>query len=362
MTKKAAELFLASTELAKARGEFIDAAAARMTIGELGALWLKSQTHLKPSTLRVVEMAWRVHVAPEWAVRGIGGVLHSEVQAWVSALTREMSATSVLRAYGILAAILDVAVKDRRLALNPARSVTLPRKVKKAHVYLSHEEVWRLAGASSGHDTLVLMLAYTGLRWGEVTGLKVKHLNALRRRVNVTENAVAYGQVIHIGTPKSHEARSVPYPQFLAEPIAQLCYGKGPDDLLFGDGNTHMRRPNTSKNQTSWFIRALASAELESMTVHDLRHSAASLAISAGANVKAVQRMLGHASAAMTLDTYADLFDDDLDAVSVALDQAASKSNVGKMWANGERAHGQKSNVPVNVGSLNLNSCAEGGT
>lgn len=59
------------------------------------------------------------------------------------------------------------------------------------------------------------------------------------------------------------------------------------------------------------------------MTVHDLRHTAASLAVSAGANVKAVQRMLGHASAAMTLDVYADLFDDDLDAVAAALDGAA---------------------------------------
>lgn len=58
------------------------------------------------------------------------------------------------------------------------------------------------------------------------------------------------------------------------------------------------------------------------LTLHDLRHAAASLAISAGAKVRAVQRMLGHASAAMTLDTYADLFDDDLDAVADALSAA----------------------------------------
>ncbi len=56
---------------------------------------------------------------------------------------------------------------------------------------------------------------------------------------------------------------------------------------------------------------------------HELRHTAASLAVSSGANVKAVQRMLGHASAALTLDTYADLFDDDLDAVADRLDDAA---------------------------------------
>jgi integrase len=70
------------------------------------------------------------------------------------------------------------------------------------------------------------------------------------------------------------------------------------------------------------------------MTPHDLRHTAASLAVSAGANVKAVQRMLGHASAAMTLDVYADLFDDDLDAVAIALNEGASAASVGKPWAN----------------------------
>jgi integrase len=62
------------------------------------------------------------------------------------------------------------------------------------------------------------------------------------------------------------------------------------------------------------------------VTPHDLRHTAASLAVSAGANVKAVQRMLGHASAAMTLDLYADLFDDDLEAVATALDKARTEA------------------------------------
>ena len=72
------------------------------------------------------------------------------------------------------------------------------------------------------------------------------------------------------------------------------------------------------------------------MSPHDLRHTAASLAVSSGANVKAVQRMLGHAGAAMTLDVYADLFDDDLDAVAVALNQGAAGSDVGKPWARDE--------------------------
>jgi integrase len=58
---------------------------------------------------------------------------------------------------------------------------------------------------------------------------------------------------------------------------------------------------------------------VQAIMPHDLRHTCASLAVSAGVNVLALQRMLGHKSAKVTLDTYADLFDDDLDAVAVTL-------------------------------------------
>ncbi|WP_338014672.1 tyrosine-type recombinase/integrase [Agromyces mariniharenae] len=97
--------------------------------------------------------------------------------------------------------------------------------------------------------------------------------------------------------------------------------------MLFSDrSGGHLTTPTVRAN--SWFDQALDGAGLERMTIHDLRHTAASLAVSAGANVKAVQRMLGHASAAMTLDTYSDLFDDDLDAVAVRLDEAAARAGV----------------------------------
>jgi integrase len=74
------------------------------------------------------------------------------------------------------------------------------------------------------------------------------------------------------------------------------------------------------------FDPALQRAGLGDLTPHELRHTAASLAVAAGANVKAVQRMLGHASAAMTLDVYSGLFDDDLDAVADRLDEAAVRA------------------------------------
>jgi integrase len=335
--KRDAEVFLASVVVSKAKGEFVDAGAARITVDALGKEWLNNQSHLKPSSYRPIESAWRVHVTPHWGARSVGSIRPSEVQAWVSQLGATRGATSVIRAYGVLAAVLDVALKDRRVSVNPARGVTLPRKGKKSRIYLSHNDVQRLADESGEWSTLILFLAYTGLRWGEATGLRVRHVDALKRRVNVSENAVALGAVVHVGTPKSHEARSVPYPRFLAEPVASLCEGKGRDELVFGGGLVHVPRPKTSEGMTSWFLRALKLAGLERMTIHDLRHTAASLAISSGANVKAVQRILGHASAAMTLDTYSDLFEDDLDAVSDALDAAKNSASVVKMLSRGAK-------------------------
>lgn len=322
--KEDAEVYLAGVTVSKSRGEYVDPADSKVTIGALGDAWLAAKVKsLKPSTYRSVEASWRVHVAPRWGTVPVGKIGHSAVRDWVSELSKDRSATVVLRAYGILAGILDVAERDRRIARNPARGLdNLPRKKRKQRAYLSHEEVQRLADASGDQSTLILVAAYTGLRWGELTALRVRDVDALRRRLQVVENAVRVGSVVHVGTPKTHEQRSVPFPAFLALPIAKLCEGKARDALLFGDGTTHLLRPQAGSTSRSWFVSALKTAGLERMTPHDLRHTAASLAISSGANVKAVQRMLGHASAAMTLDTYADLFDDDLNAVADALDQA----------------------------------------
>ncbi|MGO1266912.1 MAG: tyrosine-type recombinase/integrase [Microbacterium gubbeenense] len=337
-TKKAATARLAELTVSKNRGEYVNPADAKATISTLGADWLKArEAVMKPSSYRAVDSAWRVHVKGKWGPRDVGGVRHSEVQTWVSALAKTHSATTVLRAYGVLAAILDVAVKDRRVTRNVARGVTLPRKRSKGKTYLTHTQVRQLADASR-YPALVLFLAYTGLRWGEATGLRVKHVDTLRRRVSIEENAVMVGAFIEVGTPKTHEIRSVPYPPFLAPEIESAMKDKRRDDLLFGDGRLHMRLPNS---RDGWFAAAVKRVRADDddfprVTPHDLRHAAASLAISAGANVKAVQRMLGHASAAMTLDVYGDLFDDDLDAVAVALDQARQSQSVPKVFPHGD--------------------------
>lgn len=326
-----AQLFLASVTVSKALGEYIDPAASKLAVGYLADAWLRSKRPpmLKPSSYAVLEQCWRNHVAPVWAHRELSSIQRSEVQAWVAELASRRSRTTVVRSLGVLAGILDVAVDDRRLRTNPARHVrNLPQRGPiKPRVYLSHEQV-RLLASCSAHPTLVYVLGYTGLRWGEATALRVRSVNDARRRLAVEENAVLVRWDIHVGTPKSHERRSVPYPERLAPLIQAACAGKGPEGLLFGNGITHMKNDG---NERGWFATAVRRARaldpsIPRLTPHDLRHTAASLAISSGANVKAVQRMLGHASAAMTLDTYADLFDDDLDAVAAKLNEAMANT------------------------------------
>ncbi|WP_228515487.1 site-specific integrase [Agreia pratensis] len=203
-------------------------------------------------------------------------------------------------------------------------------------------------------DSLIRLLAYTGLRWGEAIGIRVGKVDFLRRRVQIDENAVRVGGRIVTGTPKTHERRSVPFPTFLADSLSADSLGKSRDDLIFGSGEIHLQTPSS---RDGWYEKAIRSAQaidpdFPRVTIHDLRHTAASLAISSGANVKAVQRMLGHKSAAMTLDTYADLFDDDLDAVATALGDARTRANVGKMWAIPDKARSSRQPDPRQMGDV----------
>lgn len=325
-TKRDAELFLASVELTKAQGTFLDPSRARVTIGELGPAWLAAKhAALKPSAYAPLEVAWRLRVKPRWGRAAITDIMHSDVKGWVAELNRQLGASVVIRTYGVLASILDDAVHDRRIALNPARGgkIGLPKKIASRHVYLTHRQVDRLAKASGDNATLIRTLAYTGLRWAEVAGLRVQAIDFGRSRIWVTQNAVEVGGEFFEGTPKSHKIRDVPMPPFLRDELERRVERLPRDALVFpSKSGTFMKRVRTSAHSKSWFKTAAEAVEVPSLHLHDLRHTAASLAVQAGANVKAIQRMLGHASAAMTLDVYADLFDDDLDAVSNALDRS----------------------------------------
>ncbi|WP_327316788.1 site-specific integrase [Microbacterium timonense] len=354
-TKRDAELFLARTEVARSDGSYTNPAAAKATVRELGTEWLRNKRHsLKASSYSSLETSWRVYVLPRWSDTRIGDIRASQVEQWIRELSEgtaptsrtkssgvagsPRSATVVYRALGVLAGILDTAVRDGRIPRNVARGAqNLPTKrSEKPRRYLTHEEVVSLAEAASTptYRTLILVLAYCGLRWSEAIGMHVRDVNFERDRIQVNRAAVEVEGRIVVGAPKNWERRIVPFPEFLEAPLRELCDGKGPDDLVFTDpdGN-HLRRAKTSVGTTSWFSAALERSGIERLTPHDLRHTAASLAISSGANVKAVQRMLGHKSAAMTLDTYADMFEDDLADVAARMNQGGLDADVTRLWS-----------------------------
>jgi integrase len=151
----------------------------------------------------------------------------------------------------------------------------------------------------------------------------VSDIDFLRRRIELHRNAVTVGRQTYLGTLKSGKNRTVVLPAFVVDALAETAKGKGCDELLWPSATGGYLGPPSSTE--SWLSGAVARCQaadptLPRITAHALRHAAASLAISAGANPKVVQRMLGHASAAMTLDVYADLFESDLDSVADRLD------------------------------------------
>ncbi len=172
-----AQDFAATVEVEKMSGEYVPPRLGNITVGELGPKWLQNkELRLKPSAYNSLETAWRIHVEPRWGKVRIVDIDLDAVETWVAALGRDHTvrgasvkgkgATVVIRAYGVLAGVLDSAVKGKRLARNPARGVdNLPHKEHKPRVYLGHEQVAVLADNAGKHRTLVLLLAYSGLRW-----------------------------------------------------------------------------------------------------------------------------------------------------------------------------------------------------
>ena len=131
------------------------------------------------------------------------------------------------------------------------------------------------------------------------------------------ENALRDSAGVIVGTPQAHEHRNVPISTSQADTLSRECDGKSRDDLVVGLGTSHLPR---TPSDTGWFVPHVRACQAIDPTFpfvipQDLHRTATSLAISAGANPKAQQQMLGHVSAVVTLDTYANLCEDDLQTV-----------------------------------------------
>ena len=324
--KADAERFLTTVESSKLVGSYIDPAAGRLTVETWATRWLDGQTHLKPSTRERYAGILREHVNPRWGTTKLADVSHGEVQTWVSQLAATRSAATTRKVHRVLSLVLAMAVKDGRLVRNPAAGVSLPRVAAAERRYLTHSQVGALAEACGPYRLVVLFLAYTGVRFGELAALRVGRLDLMRRRATIAESVTLVRGVQTWGTPKGHERREVPIPRFLVDELAAHVAGEPPDALVFPAVKGRALRAQVF--QRAVLTDAAEKLGIDGLHPHALRHTAASLAIASGANVKVVQQMLGHKSATMTLDLYGHLFPDQLDEVADRLDAAARAADV----------------------------------
>jgi integrase len=184
-----AERWLASVKTSLARGEWVDPALARVTVGDWAARWLADQVQLKPSTRFRYASLLRNQILPVWERVPLSAVTHADVGEWVRRMSEAgLSPATVRQAHRVFSLLIGLAIRDGRLPRNVTAEVRLPRAGRAEKVFLTHAQVAELARAAGPHGLIVLVLAYTGLRWGELAALRVKRVDLVRRRLVVAES------------------------------------------------------------------------------------------------------------------------------------------------------------------------------
>ncbi|WP_231991911.1 site-specific integrase [Mycobacterium sp. ACS4331] len=264
-------------------------------------------------------------IAGTFGRRPLVSVRPSEVQAWAADISRRQSAATARHSLGVLRRVFDYAVRDGAIHRNPAVGIKLPKVQGNDPRPLTHAQLWQLADRlkEPRDRVLVLVAGYCGLRWGELAALQWTDVDldasALRVVRAYSEEAVR-GEFSPV---KDHQARTVPIPQVVTDELRAWKGRQKSCGLVFPSATaTPLRNRNFRRDVLDDAVQAL---DLD-ITPHNLRDTAASLAIQAGASVVAVARLLGHESAATTLNHYAALFPSDLDDVAKRLDTAARKT------------------------------------
>jgi len=284
---------------------------------------MSTVVHLKPKTVQGYESLLRCWLLPEFRTAPLTSITPVRVKGWVAEITRGgLSSSRVRQSYQLLSMILKAAVESEYLAKTPCVGIRIPRVPKREARVLTEDQVDAAAAAieSHGYRTLVYMLAYGGLRWGEACALRRRRCDLLRCRVEIVESLSEVSGRFAFGEPKTYQRRWVRLPKIVAEMLAVhlATIPSDPDALVFTAGRRTPLR-NSNFRRRIWY-RALEAAGLPTVTLHDCRHTCASLLIRQGASIKAVQQQLGHSTPMVTLNVYAHLFEDDLDRLYEALD------------------------------------------
>ena len=229
-------------------------------------------------TARRVETSLRVHILPAIGDRAIASVRQSDIQGLVKGLYGTLAASSVKVTYSTVRSMFKAAVDDRELAASPCVRVKLPSGERKQRVIPSVETVHGIGERLGQWRVVVYVAAGLGLRPGEVFGLKVSDVDFLRRTVQLSRHL------------EQHRRQGL---------------------VFVGQDGGAVKRNTFSK------VWRCAAGDLR---LHDCRHVYASALINAGESVKTVQRRLGDASAAMTLDVYIHLWPESDERFRAAID------------------------------------------
>ncbi|WP_231997974.1 site-specific integrase [Mycobacterium sp. 1165196.3] len=304
--------------------------------GVVAEQWLLTKGHRKPKTLAGYRSLLDTVVLPKWADVPLKAITYADLSAWLSGL--KLSASRVRQAHQVIGAVYRYAVKAGLASKNPATEIDrrhdLPEEREAERHYLTLTQLLDLAGETGRFEALTLVLGFCGLRFGEAIALRRRDVGD---RELIVRRSVTYvqGQGMVETDTKTRRSRHVPVPDPVWH-LLDLPHDGG--DLLFPGKNGFLTlgeyrwQFDNAVKRLQEAAKAKRTEEAENgkpttpefpiISPHSLRHTCASLAISAGANVKVVQRLLGHATAAMTLDLYGHLMADDLTGVATALGNA----------------------------------------
>ncbi|HEU5373831.1 MAG TPA: tyrosine-type recombinase/integrase [Ktedonobacteraceae bacterium] len=297
----------------------------KQTVEQYLTHWLEDERRLRIAltSLMRYRSSLKAHIIPALGHIELSKLSREHVQSfYADLLDGGLSAGSIRHVHGLLTSALKDAVRHEIIARNPCQYVTLPRGEDFQAKALTQEEAARLIEVARGHRLwfLILMAITTGARLGELLALRWVDLNEEAGKLRIGRSVARVQGVGRIEkAPKTKSGRRpVRLPQVILRSLeAQRDYitgvrlAAGPSwkdrDLVFpnrvGDHMDHWVVLRT-------FKQLVEQAGLPVMRFHDLRHSAATLLLAAGVNVKVVQEMLGHADIRTTLGMYGHVLPD----------------------------------------------------
>jgi integrase len=243
-----------------------------------------------------------LRIEPRFGSWSIGKIDHDSIQRWVNEMSRTgLGPRTVRWTHTVLKMTLDSAVDGHYLGKNPAsRTKFLLCGVQRTPTSPPLGEVAALAEACGNQGDVVLILAYTGLRFGELTGLNVEDVDLHARRLRVRRSFTQVGGRLVEGNPKSEAGRrSVPIPERLVPALKERIDGRPPGAPAVASPKGCRLGLENWKRAVQWKT-AIAQIGRESLRVHDLRHTYASLSRRAGADLRLLQKAMGHASIIVT--------------------------------------------------------------